>query len=98
MRLTGSDSFATFNATEWQAGNWLNGWNGEFHFYTGAPSNRSRNLFTENGTLFLQVLLWMGYSVMSVCIPVTKAVTNTHTHTHTHALTRTYSHSISSQT
>ena len=57
----GSDSFKTFNTTEWQAGNWLNGWNGEFHFYTGAPSNRSRNLFVENGTLFLQPDLTANY-------------------------------------
>ena len=32
----------------------LGGWNGEFHFYTGPPSNRSRNLLISEGALYLQ--------------------------------------------
>lgn len=43
-----------FDTSIWDAGSWLGGWNGEFHFYTGPPSARSRNIIVENGTLYLQ--------------------------------------------
>merc|ERR1719247_239371 len=49
-----ADEMNTFDTSIWDAGSWLGGWNGEFHFYTGAPSNRSRNIIVENGTLYLQ--------------------------------------------
>jgi hypothetical protein len=49
-----ADEMNTFDTSIWDAGSWLGGWNGEFHFYTGPPSNRSRNVIVENGTLYLQ--------------------------------------------
>ena len=43
-----------YNTTTWSANSWLGGWNGEFSFYTGNPSNRSRNIAVEDGILYLQ--------------------------------------------
>eukprot|EP00931_Biecheleriopsis_adriatica_P023891 TRINITY_DN14998_c0_g2_i1.p1 TRINITY_DN14998_c0_g2~~TRINITY_DN14998_c0_g2_i1.p1 ORF type:complete len:445 (+),score=46.37 TRINITY_DN14998_c0_g2_i1:49-1383(+) len=43
-----------FNTSFWDSGSWLGGFNGEFHFYTGVPSNRSSNVIVENGTLYIQ--------------------------------------------
>eukprot|EP00931_Biecheleriopsis_adriatica_P023890 TRINITY_DN14998_c0_g1_i1.p1 TRINITY_DN14998_c0_g1~~TRINITY_DN14998_c0_g1_i1.p1 ORF type:complete len:461 (+),score=59.41 TRINITY_DN14998_c0_g1_i1:66-1448(+) len=50
-----------FNTSFWDSGSWLGGWNGEFHFYTGEPSNRSSNVIVENGTLYIQPDLTANY-------------------------------------
>ena len=50
-----SDDFQDgFDESKWIASEWLGGWNGEFSFYTGPPSNRSQNLVVDDGVLYMQ--------------------------------------------
>merc|ERR1719446_1268271 len=49
------------NTSIWDSGSWLGGWNGEFHFYTGEPSNRSANVIVEDGKLYIQPDLTANY-------------------------------------
>mmetsp|Transcript_4644 Transcript_4644/g.10808 ORF Transcript_4644/g.10808 Transcript_4644/m.10808 type:complete len:156 (-) Transcript_4644:17-484(-) len=49
-----AENFAEYNTSTWSVNSWLGGWNGEFSFYTGTPSNRSQNVIVEDGILYLQ--------------------------------------------
>ena len=56
-----ADSFDSFNTSAWSGNSWLGGWNGEFSFYVGSPSNRSGSVAVEDGILYLQPDLTSNY-------------------------------------